>query len=95
MKREQCLRTPAASILTALTLQNKAEVLTFIRLDVERQGEGDARPISVICIQGDAFDTLLSVTFPLCFSSILERGRETSKTPKQTDNTAGITSAHT
>lgn len=95
MKREQGLNTPAVSILIALARQNKAEVLTFIRLDVERQRERDARPISVICIQSDGFDILLSVAFPFCFSSVLERGREASKTPKQTNNTAGITSAHT
>lgn len=95
MKLEQALHTPAAAILIALALQDKAEVLTFVRLGVERQEERGARPISGTCVQSDGFDILLCVALPFCFYSVLERGREASKNPKQTNNPAGITSTRT
>lgn len=96
MKLEQALNTPAAAILIALALQDKAEVLTFVRLGIERQEERGARPISGTCVQSDGFDILLRYfALPFCFYSLLERGREASKNPKQTNNPAGITSART
>lgn len=50
-------------------MQNKAEVLAFVRLDTERQRERNARPVSAICIQSDGFDVLLSLAL-LCASNL-------------------------
>lgn len=83
MTREQSLNTPAASIQIPWALQNKTEVLSFIRLDTERQRGRDARPIYAICIQSDGFEILLSLAL-LCASNLSwEEGKTQEKLPSK------------
>lgn len=83
MKREQGLNTPATSIQIPWALQNKAEVLAFVRLDTERQRGRDARSVSAICIQSDGFDLLLSLALLCASNRSWKEGKPQVKLPSK------------
>lgn len=83
MTREQGLNTPAASIQIPRALQNKAEVLAFVRLDTKRHRGRDARPISAICIQSDGSDILLSLALLYASNLSWKEGKTQVKLPSK------------
>lgn len=83
MKREQALNTPAASILIALARQNKAEVLTFIRVDIERQGREMQDRFLTFAFRAMALIFCFLLPFPSASNLSWKEGERQVKLPKK------------